>query len=377
MGAMGLAAPATADAHAIGTVTYQSPVPLWLYVIAGAVAVAASVPVAALADTRIGRNLGPNLYRPGSGRLVRVAQIVTAALLVEIVARGPLRLRGVRGNPATVLIWVDLWVGPRPGLGDLRPRLGSGESPPPLRRPRRPGEPSAAARLPGGARPVARGRGARSLRLDGASLARREPPVRPGTRDRALCARADRRHGAGRRRRVARAGGAVHDVQPAHGPRLAVRVVRRLGTALPGRPARPRRGRRVRGVLAAGGARRARHPLARLHVGRMARSPAPARRRGDDRRPPVDRALRRLRRDDAVHGSGAVDPPPLGVASRHGPSDAHDDRLRRPAGRDLRGRGGRGRTSAGAASATPSTGTPPRSCRSSRSTSRRTTCSTS
>ena len=319
MGAMGLAAPATADAHAIGTVTYQSPVPLWLYVMAGAVAVAASVPVAALADTRIGRNLGPNLYRPGSGRLVRVAQIVAAVLLVEIVAAGLFGSEEFAANPATVLIWVDLWVGPRPGLRDLRPRLGPRESPPPVRRSGRPGESSAAAGLPGGARTVAGGRGARSLRLDGASLAGREPPVRPGARGRRLCARPDRRHGARRRGRVARARGAVHDVQPAHGPRLAVRVVRRLGTALPGRPARPRRGRRVRGVLAAGGARGARHPLARLHVGHVARSPAPARRRGDDRRPAVDRALRRVRRDDAVHRSRPVDPPPLDVASRHRP----------------------------------------------------------
>ena len=111
MGVMGLAAPATADAHAIGTVTYQSPVPLWLYVMAGAIAVAASVPVAALADTRIGSHLGPNLYRPGSGRLVRVAQIVAAALLVEIVAAGLFGSEEFAANPATVLVWVDLWVG--------------------------------------------------------------------------------------------------------------------------------------------------------------------------------------------------------------------------------------------------------------------------
>jgi hypothetical protein len=111
MGVVGLAAPATADAHAIGTVTYQSPVPLWLYVMAGAIAVAASVPVAALADTRIGRHLGPNLYRPGSGRLVRVVQIVNAALLVEIVAAGLFGSEEFAANPATVLVWVDLWVG--------------------------------------------------------------------------------------------------------------------------------------------------------------------------------------------------------------------------------------------------------------------------
>ncbi len=111
VGVTSLAWPATADAHAIGTVTYQFPVPLWLYVIAGAIAVAASVPAAALADERIGSHLGPNLYRPGSGRLVRAAQIVSAVLLVEIVAAGLFGSQEFASNPATVLLWVDLWVG--------------------------------------------------------------------------------------------------------------------------------------------------------------------------------------------------------------------------------------------------------------------------
>ncbi len=110
-GVTSLAWPATADAHAIGTVTYQSPVPVWLYVLAGAAAVAASVPAAAVADTRIGSRLGANLYRPGSGRHVRVAQIVAALLLAEIVFAGLFGSEEFASNPATVLVWVDLWVG--------------------------------------------------------------------------------------------------------------------------------------------------------------------------------------------------------------------------------------------------------------------------
>jgi hypothetical protein len=108
---LGLAWPATADAHAIGTVTYQSPVPTWLYVLAGAAAVAASVPAAAFADTRIGSRLGANLYRPGTGRLVRAIQVVNLAILVELVAAGLFGSEEFASNPATVLIWVDLWVG--------------------------------------------------------------------------------------------------------------------------------------------------------------------------------------------------------------------------------------------------------------------------
>jgi hypothetical protein len=110
-GVTSLAWPATADAHAIGTVTYQSPVPVWLYVLAGAAAVAASVPAAAVADTRIGSRLGGNLYRPGSGRLVRVLQIAAALLLAEIVFAGLFGSEEFASNPATVLVWVDLWVG--------------------------------------------------------------------------------------------------------------------------------------------------------------------------------------------------------------------------------------------------------------------------
>ena len=110
-GLTSLAWPATADAHAIGTVTYQSPIPVWLDVLAGAAAVAASVPAAAFSDTRIGSHVGPNLYRPGSGRLVGVAQIVSAALLAEIVLAGLFGSEEFAANPATVLIWVDLSVG--------------------------------------------------------------------------------------------------------------------------------------------------------------------------------------------------------------------------------------------------------------------------
>jgi hypothetical protein len=110
-GVTSLAWPAAADAHAIGTVTYQSPIPVWLYVLAGAAAVAASVPAAAVADTRIGSRLGANLYAPGTGRLVRALQIAGLVILVEMVAAGLFGSEEFAANPATVLVWVDLWVG--------------------------------------------------------------------------------------------------------------------------------------------------------------------------------------------------------------------------------------------------------------------------
>jgi hypothetical protein len=283
VGVTSLAWPATADAHATGTVTYQSPVPLWLYVLAGAAAVAASVPAAALADTRIGSRLGRNLYRPRSGRLVRVLQVVATLLLAEIVAAGLFGSEEFAANPATVLVWVDLWVGlglvaavfgpvwdlvsPFRLIGDLIDRASPD---PPLAYPERLGQWPAVAQLaafgwmelawPGGSHPfdlavvvviyvlvqvVGMTLVGSAIWLERAELF---------TAFSRLMAR----------------------VSP-----LEWYIV----SDLPGRPARVWRGRRVRRVLAPGRPGRARHPLARLHVGDMAGPAAPARRGGDRRRP--------------------------------------------------------------------------------------------
>lgn len=43
-----LAVPDIAGAHAVGSVDYQFPLPLWLYVVGGALAVAVSVPAATM-----------------------------------------------------------------------------------------------------------------------------------------------------------------------------------------------------------------------------------------------------------------------------------------------------------------------------------------
>jgi hypothetical protein len=110
MAGAGLAVPAGAGAHAIGGVTYQTPVPTWLYVLAGAAAVAVSVPAAAYADARIGARRGRNRYA-GRGWAVPVGRTVTALLLVECILAGLFGKREFTANPATVLIWVDFWVG--------------------------------------------------------------------------------------------------------------------------------------------------------------------------------------------------------------------------------------------------------------------------
>ena len=240
---------------------------------------------------------------PARGRLIRVAQIVTAALLVEIILAGIFGSEEFASNPATVLVWVDLWVGlglvaaifghvwdlvnPLRLLGDLVDRVNPQ---PPLVYPEALGQWPAVAALaafgwmelawPGGSHPF-------DLALVivlyllvqviGMALV-----------------------GAGVWLERAELFTAFS--------RLMARVSPFEWYIVSERPCPadlhdPGEVAGCGGVLAAGGAGRARHSLARLHVRRMARSPAPARRRRDDRRPAVDRALRRLRRDDAVHGS--------------------------------------------------------------------------
>jgi hypothetical protein len=112
-----LAAPAIASAHAGGTIEYRFPVPIWLYAAGGAVAVLASVPVAMWASDRGGpvdaailrrRNLYP-LIRP-----LHAGPILTALaslILVDVVFGGFFGVDEFAANPATILFWVDLWVG--------------------------------------------------------------------------------------------------------------------------------------------------------------------------------------------------------------------------------------------------------------------------
>ena len=112
----------TADAHAIGTVTYQFPVPLWLYVLAGAIAVAASVPAAALADDpdRKPPRAEPLPPRLGPARARRPDRL-GAALLIEIVAAGLFGSQEFATNPATVLALGRPVGGARPGPGVFGP----------------------------------------------------------------------------------------------------------------------------------------------------------------------------------------------------------------------------------------------------------------
>lgn len=110
-GAASLALPATALAHAGGTITYDFPLPVWVYAIGGGAAVLASVPAAVFAvpkRDRTSRDVYP-LVRPL--RLGTIAAVVGGVMLVVAVAGGLFGVSTFTLNPATVIFWVDLWVG--------------------------------------------------------------------------------------------------------------------------------------------------------------------------------------------------------------------------------------------------------------------------
>jgi hypothetical protein len=115
--AAGLAVPAVAAAHAGGTVEYRFPVPIWLYALGGATAVLASVPVAMWAsdrgtqfpdDSRPRRNLYPWIRPLHAGPILTA---VAAVVLLDVLFGGFRGVEEFAANPATIVFWVDLWVG--------------------------------------------------------------------------------------------------------------------------------------------------------------------------------------------------------------------------------------------------------------------------
>jgi hypothetical protein len=104
-------------AHA-APISYRFPLPIWLYVIAGGLAVLLSAPAAALAVREVEpeERRGPDLY-PLARRL-RLGPILTfvgLALLVVAFAGGLFSTTEQSTeffeNPMTLLTWVDFWVG--------------------------------------------------------------------------------------------------------------------------------------------------------------------------------------------------------------------------------------------------------------------------
>jgi hypothetical protein len=110
--AASLAVPAAASAHAVSGIDYRFPLPVWLFALAAGVAVLASAPAAAFAirqgPTRTTGDVYPTL-RPF--HLGAVGLVLTTLGLVVAVLGGLFGPEDFFENPATILIWVDFWVG--------------------------------------------------------------------------------------------------------------------------------------------------------------------------------------------------------------------------------------------------------------------------
>ena len=104
-------------AHA-APISYRFPIPIWIYVLGAGAVVALSAPAAAFAvrdadrPTRRSRNIYPPLrrFRLGPIGLV-VSTVLFGFVLVGGLGGRTVQAREFFENPATVLVWVDFWVG--------------------------------------------------------------------------------------------------------------------------------------------------------------------------------------------------------------------------------------------------------------------------
>jgi hypothetical protein len=111
--AAALLVPPAAAAH-VGGIEYKFPLPVWLYALAGGIAVLASAPAAALAvrGTRSTRTV--ELYRSSFARipLGRAATVLASLVFADVVVGGVLGDQlSFTANPAPIVIWVVFWVG--------------------------------------------------------------------------------------------------------------------------------------------------------------------------------------------------------------------------------------------------------------------------
>jgi hypothetical protein len=104
--------PGAAMAHAVSGIDYRFPLPVWLYGLAAGLAVLLSAPAATFASRAMGTWTTSDFYR--FVRPLRLGWIVTALfslLLLDVVFGGLFGPDDFFENPATVVLWVDFWVG--------------------------------------------------------------------------------------------------------------------------------------------------------------------------------------------------------------------------------------------------------------------------
>jgi hypothetical protein len=104
--------PGAAAAHAVSGIDYRFPLPIWLYALAAGLAVLLSAPAATLAGQATGTRTSKDLYGPlRRFRLGWITVALASLLLVDVVAGGLFGPRDFFENPATIVLWVDFWVG--------------------------------------------------------------------------------------------------------------------------------------------------------------------------------------------------------------------------------------------------------------------------
>ena len=110
--ALALLLPSTAAAHAVPGIDYRFPLPVWLYGLAAGLAVLLSAPAATFAFQASGTRMSEDVYGPFRRlRLGSIAVAVASFLLADVISGGLFGPDDFFENPATIVIWVDFWVG--------------------------------------------------------------------------------------------------------------------------------------------------------------------------------------------------------------------------------------------------------------------------
>jgi hypothetical protein len=110
--AVSLAAPSAASAHAVSGIDYRFPLPIWLFALAAGVAVLASAPAAMFAVRSEHTWTGGDFYgRVRPLRLGTIGLVVVTLALLDAVVGGLFGPEDFFENPATIVVWVDFWVG--------------------------------------------------------------------------------------------------------------------------------------------------------------------------------------------------------------------------------------------------------------------------
>jgi hypothetical protein len=109
---LALLLPSAAAAHAVSGIDYRFPLPVWLYALAAGLAVLLSAPAASFAIQSANTRTSGDLFRPLRGlRLGWIGLAVASLALLDVVVGGLFGPDDFFENPATLVVWVDFWVG--------------------------------------------------------------------------------------------------------------------------------------------------------------------------------------------------------------------------------------------------------------------------